>query len=1139
MKSLVKLFVERYVASISIFGAIVLFGLVSVLGIGIDLFPEIEIPIVAVSTVYPGAGSEEIARQISEPIEGSLSTLPGISNVTSTSSEGVSVVIAEFATGVAIDQAAIDVSQRINTVVGGLPDDATTPTVQKFDPNDQPILGVAVSAPGEDLGAVQRYVEDNIQPQLQRVEGVADVSVAGPSEREVQVLIDPNRLETYGLSPAQVSGAISGSALDLPIGDLSFSVSRVLLTGRNTPTSLKAIEDIQVDSARGIRVVDVATVRDSAADVSSFARVNGEPVVLVQIQKISGSNSVASAANVRTAIERLELPAGYEARVINDTTLQTAATVNDTVVEVAIAIVAVALVIMFFVGRLGTILAVVLSIPISIAGAFIVFGLMGFTFNLITLLAITVAVGLVVDDSIVVAENIDRFQNMGYARKDAVIQGAGEVSTPVLASTLSLLAVFLPISFLPGVIGDFFAQFGLAMASMVFFSYLASMFFLTMVLAYLPNPLPPGWQDLPKAVGKFRTDLGWTLNLYKRVWFYLLLAAAGAALFFLRGPVWLLVLLAVPILLGVIRYVGRLALYFLGAIFLSLYQAGVWATDRVRDGYAASLRASLNFSWAVLLGAALLLGTLIFVFPRVGFVFTADQDTDQLNLSMTLPTGSPLDNSNELALAVEEAVLTDARVELVQSSVGGGGGGGLTGGGGGPESVSMTIGLFGEREERADEIAVDLEQTVGAVLTNYPEVDYSVSKAEGGGPPASSSYSLELSSADLELLLEREADIRTILQTNSDLRNVSSTLASSVSERVFVIDESSLTGTGLNAATIYQTLRTYNTGSEAAKLRSEGEEFPIIVSANERFVRDEQALLGLPILVPATGAELPIGQFGSFETRDAPATVSRSNRAYSLGFSADLAVEAAELGRVQDEIGAELEEAGLVDAAVYENSASSLDLLGDFLLYGPIAFALALLLNYLVIGTQFNSFKFPLYLLITVPLALVGAVWLLFAFGTPLDIISVLGVIMLIGLVMKNAILLLEVLMEQINEKGGKVASLKDALVESGRLRFRPIIMTTLTIVIISIPLLLGLGEGAEFRYGLGVVILGGVVTSAVLTFYVVPAAFYLFERKNFEEGSGGAGKRSEEKRPQERQQVKRVTQPALQTFTAPKNAGD
>ena len=340
------------------------------------------------------------------------------------------------------------------------------------------------------------------------------------------------------------------------------------------------------------------------------------------------------------------------------------------------------------------------------------------------------------------------------------------------------------------------------------------------------------------------------------------------------------------------------------------------------------------------------------------------------------------------------------------------------------------------------------------------------------------------------------------------MRNVESSLAATVSERVFQIDDSSLTGTGLLPANIYQTIRTYNVGEEAATLRSGGDESPIMVSLNPRFLSDEQSLLSLPIYAPALDSELPLREFGSFDTQDAPSVINRANRAYALDFTADLAPGSPDSLAVQNNIEAVLRDEGLIDNTVTISTASGLDLLGDLVLYGPIAFGLALLLNYLVIGTQFNSFKFPLYLLLTVPLALIGALWLLFALDASLDIISVLGVIMLVGLVTKNAILLLEVLMEQIKEQGGKVESLKEALVEAGRLRFRPILMTTATIVIISLPLLLGLGEGGEFRFPLGVVILGGVVTSAILTFYVVPAAFYQLERRNYEEGAGGTGER-------------------------------
>ncbi len=1106
MKNLVKLFVARYVATISIFGALILFGGVSYLGLGIDLFPEIEIPIVSVVTTYPGAGSEEVVRQLSEPIEGTLSTLPGISSVTSTSSEGLSIVTAEFNAGTNVDEAAIDVSGRVNTVLGELPADANAPTVQKFDNAAQPIVTIAVTAPGVELSDVQTYVEDNVQTALQRVEGVADVSVTGPTAREVQVLVDPARLAAYDLSPAQVAAAVETSALDLPIGDITFSGSRILLTGRNTPETVGAIEEIQVDSARGIRVVDVATVRDTSAEVVTYARVDGEPVVLLEVRKTSGSNSVAIGNNVESAVEALTLPAGYTARIVTDTTAETETTVTGTIEEIYIAIAAVAVVMMFFVGRLGTIFAVVLAIPISIAGAFILFGVAGFTLNLITLLSITVAVGLVVDDSIVVAENIDRFQGMGYDRKEAVIRGAGEVSTAVLAATLSLLAVFLPISFLPGIIGDFFRQFGLSMAAMVAFSYLASMFFLTMVLAYLPNPLPPGWRALPKALGTLGADLRWVASLLRNVWLYILVVAAAAALYFLGpvfglSPVVAVAALLLPAALLVLRYVGRLILHVLGAISLTLYRAGDWVTNATRDAYAKSLAVVLNYAWVVLGLAALLAGTLFFVFPRIGFIFTPPEDNGQLVITMELPTGTSLDQTNFLASELETYLFADPLVETVQTTVGVGD----TTGDSSPSRASLTADLSEMRTASTDELAVTYEARLGTVLAGYPEAELSVA-SEAGDAFTNAGYTLNLTSSDLGLLRERELAIRTVLSENPNLRNVESSLAASLSERVFVIDNAGLTGSGLTPAAIYETLRTYNTGSTAGTLRTDGDEYDIVVRANPLDIEDEQTLLSLPIYAPELETEVPIGQFGRFETRDAPSTINRANQAYALDFTADLAPEAEPLLTVTNEIEVTLRDGGLIDGRVVQGSAGGLDLLGDLVLYGPIAFALALLLNYLVIGTQFNSFKFPLYLLVTVPLALIGALWLLYATGTALDVIGVLGVVMLIGLVTKNAILLLEVLMERINEEGGKVTSLKDALVEAGRLRFRPIVMTTATVAIISLPLILGFGEGAELRYSLGLTILGGVVTSALLTFYVVPAAFYQFERKNFERNQEDSG---------------------------------
>lgn len=1102
MRRLIRFFVDNYVLTFSVFGALMLFGVVSSLRLGVDLLPEIEIPIVAVSTTYQGAGPEEIARGIAEPIEGQLSTLPGINSVSSISSEGFGIVIAQFNAGVDINEAAIDVSGRVNAVAPLLPEGAGTPAVQKFDPADEPILSVAVAAPGEALSAVQAFAEDELQPALRRVEGVADVSVVGPATREIQVLLNPAQLAAYGLSPGAVTGAIAASAVDVSAGNLTVGDTRLLLAGRATPESLSALEAIRVDSAQGVRVGDVATVRDGAQEVSTYARLNGEPVVLLQVRKLAGSNTVATAENLRGTLEDFALPPGYRAEVVGDSSVFIASSVEDTLHEMVIAALAVSLIVLLFTGRLGSVLAVVLAIPVSVAGTLIVFGLLGFSFNIITLLAITVAIGLVVDDAIVVAENIDRYRESGLSRREAVLKGASEVATAVLAATLSLLAVFLPISFLPGVVGQFFSQFGITLAAAIAFSYLEAMFFLTVRLALSPDPFPPGWRELGGATRLFQADAGWSAGLLRRVGFWLLLAAAGGVLYWQGGTVALLGLLVALPLLFVLRYVGRLLLFTLGALLLSLHRATNTAVGWGRRAYVGSLRFLLDRAWVVLLLAAALFGSLFFIFPRIGFNFQPPDDSGIIGATLTLPTGTSLAQTNAVASRVERFLLADPEVETVQVTVGSGD----ILGGSSAERASFTVQLVpkAERALSTTETIVALERELQAPLRGFPEAELSLSNAGAGGPPGGSGYTLNLASNDLELLRERAERALAVLRETEGLRNADSDLSATTDERVFRVNPAALDGTGLTVSDVFNTLVAYNVGNEAGRLRGGGDEVPIRVRADPLLLTDEGSLLGLPILAPALGSALPLGQLGGFETRAAPASISRTNQAYNAALTAEL-LPGESLSQVQASVNARLEAEGVLDNRVVQQQGANFDLLGDLLFYAPIAFGLALLLNYLAIGSQFNSFKYPLYLLLTVPLALVGAIWLFYLTGTSLDIISVLGVIMLVGLVTKNAILLLDVALA----RAGSGVTLKEALLEAAGVRFRPILMTTSTVVVISLPLLLGLGEGAEFRYPLGLVILGGVMTSALLTFYVVPAAFYQFERKGYDKDAPQEGARA------------------------------
>ncbi|HKI56286.1 MAG TPA: efflux RND transporter permease subunit, partial [Trueperaceae bacterium] len=963
MRRLIQFFVNNYVLTISVFGALMLFGAVSVVSRGIELFPPITVPVIAVTTSYSGAGPEEVSRQVAQPEEGALTTLPGISSVSSVAYEGYSIVIAQFNVNTDVNQAAIDVSQRIAQIGNQLPDGAGNPTVQKFNPNDQPILSVALSAPGQDLMAVQSYAENTLQPAIERVDGVADVTVVGPAQEQVQVLLDPNKLASYGLTPQQVASAVGASGLDVPAGSLDFANSRVLLTARSTPTSLQQVADMPIDPTRGLTVSDVATVRDTTARPTSYARLNGEPVVLLQVRKLSDSNAVATANALKATLAKLQLPAGYHTQIVGDTTTYVASSVYDTLHEMVIAALAVSLVVLMFVGRLGSVFAVVLAIPVALSGALVMFWLFHYSFNIITLLALTVAIGLVVDDAIVVAENIDRYREMGYARREAVLKGASEISTAVLAATMSLLAVFLPISFLPGIIGQFFAQFGITMAATIAFSYLEAMFFLTVRLALSPDPFPPSWREFPEMARRSRNDLRWGLRFWRSPWFWLIFVAAGAGLYRVaypsQGARSLVLLVLLPVVLVALRVLLRVTTAGLGALFLNLFHVGDFLVAKGRDAYVAALRRLLPRSWTVLTVALLLFASLFWVFPRIGFNFQPPSDSGQLTVDARLPVGASLNRTNEVATKIESTLMANPLVKTVQTTVGSGSlvGGAL------PEDATLTVQLVDKSQRHAttDEIGVTIQDQLRTLFAAHPEINIAVGAVDPSNAPTNAGYDLTLSSTNLDLLRQHANQAVTVLQNDPQLRNVSSDVASSSTERVFVADAASLAGTGLSRAQVYQALRAYNVGTKAATMRRNGVEIPIQVMADPRALANEQALLSLPLYAPALKGNVTLGSVGHFETRAAPATINRTDQAYSAEITAALAPGTA-LAAVQSTARQELRDAGVLDSRVTEIQGATFDLLGDLLLYGPIAFALALLLNYLAIGSQFNSFKYPLYL---------------------------------------------------------------------------------------------------------------------------------------------------------------------------------
>jgi HAE1 family hydrophobic/amphiphilic exporter-1 len=553
--------------------------------------------------------------------------------------------------------------------------------------------------------------------------------------------------------------------------------------------------------------------------------------------------------------------------------------------------------------------------------------------------------------------------------------------------------------------------------------------------------------------------------------------------------------IALPIVLVLLRYVLRIVTYFFGAITYTLHRGVDVGIQRLRNAYAGALRAVLSQSTLVIVVAILLVSSIVVVAPRIPFNFAPNNDAGLVSVNLEMPPSTSLDRTNEIAKLLEDAARTIAEVTRIQSTVGAVTGSGV------PTTAEAELVLeltpLNSRERSSFDIADAFQAELREqVLAGVPEAQVTVS-SDGGGGPGGADVTLTLTSSDLDVLRERDAQALAIMQASPFARDPSSTLEGSISERVFAIDPARLAGTGLTPNDVARTLRLYNIGVEVADVRTGGEDIPVRLKANPIYLGDEQALISAPIFAPALNSYLPLSSLGSFTIQSAPVTISRGPGGFISTLETNLTRDAPGQQRVRAEFEQAFRDQGIVDAQVTLGRGIGPDLLGSLFRNGLIAVVVALLLNYLVIASEFNSFKYPLYLLLTVPLALVGAFWLFYATGSALNVISVLGFVSLIGLVTKNAILLLDVVMSQIEEQG--TIDLKEALVEAGRLRLRPILMTAGTIVIISIPLLVGLGDGAEFRRPLGLVIAGGVLSSTILTLFVVPAVFYRFERNNYQ----------------------------------------
>lgn len=1016
--SLSALSVRRPVFVLMLVSALMVLGLVSYIRLPVELFPNVQFPFISVTAIYPGAGPEEIEQLVAKPLEEQLSSLPNVREVRTLVSEGNVFVGVEFQLGTAVDTAAADVRQRVDIARARFPRDVEPPVVAKFDFAAEPVLNLGVGG-ARSPRELRRLADDVIKPRFERVPGVAAVNVTGGRVREIRVEVDQNRLRALGLAMAQVEDALRAENLNIPGGKVTEGSREFLVRLAGQFASLDEISDLRVRRLDGstIRLGDVATVRDIEKDPTQYTRLDGRDSVGITVQKQAGANTVKVADGVRKAIAELQrsLPADITFGVAQDQSLFIRSSVADVQGNLLLGAVLVALVVFFFLHNVRSTLIIALAMPTAIVATYLPMYFSGFTINLMSLLGLAVSVGVLVDNAIVVTENINRHLDLDPTPQDAAREGAREIELAVMASSLTNVAVFVPIAFTGGIVGQFFRQFGLT----VVFANLLSVF-----IAFTLTPMLSGrWL---RRRGERRT--------------------------------------------GRLRVFDRWDAAFEG-LTRSYQRTLAWC---LRHRAATLGLATVAFAASIGLVAS----------PLIGKEFFPASDVGEFRARIEMPQGSSLALADQATRQVEAALRQTPEVKTFFTMVGA-----TTVGFGFTTPGSQTADIFislvdrSQRRRSVEEVMTDLRQRTAAIPAAKVKVSASNQVAGGQAP-----IQVEVSGPDQRRLSALAAQVEGIVRGVPGAVNVDNTLAAGKTEIQVILDRERAARLGLNAAMVGGALRSAIEGNAVTRYRVGGDEFDITVRARPED-RDAVARLGeLAVGMAPDGTTIRLRDVAALREELGAASILRKNRARFALISADL--KGRPLGAVVGDIRKQTEALALpagFEIAFGGEAQFQAEAFRDLL----ISLMLAILFVYMVMAAQFESLLHPLTIMFTLPLAAVGVFPLLLATRINVSIMSLLGIIMLTGIIVNNAIVLVD-FTNQLRTRG---RSARDALLEAGATRLRPILMTSLTTILGGLPVALGLGaSGAEWRRPLGVAVLGGLLTSTFLTLIVIPVVYSIMD---------------------------------------------
>ena len=1013
--------VERPVFATMAIMALVVIGAVSYPEIGVDLFPKVDFPIVTVSTHLNGASPEVIDVDVTDKIEGAVNTINGVKSITSSSTSGGSRVTIEFVLDRNIDLAAQDVREKVALIRNRLPADIEEPRIAKVDPDATAVLWINLAGQ-KSVKELSTYVDEVLKEQLQRINGVGDVQLWGLRLRQIRVWLDADKLRAYGIAATDVMNALMRQNVELPGGRIESLSKEYTVVVKGEFANVSEINDLVVayDKGAPVRLKNVGKAEDGMEEKRTLVRYNGIPAIAMGVQKQSGTNTVAVANLVKAEIEKIRktLPPGINLNIAMDQSIFIQRSIDEVQKHLVLGSFFAVLAVLLFLRNFRTTLISAVALPVSIIATFALIRAFGFTFNNMTMLALTLSVGLLIDDAIIVIENIYRHVEEGMAPREASTFATSEIGLAVMATTFAIVAIFLPVAFMKGIIGRFFLQFALTVVFSVMVSLLVS-FTLTPMLASI----------FLKRIAHQRGNPGTD-------------ATAKA------------------------KPRGRFAEWF---------EQGY---NRIEEGYRPLLAFSLRHRGAMLIGALLLFVGSLYLTTFIGKEFIPPEDQGQFLVRLEAPIDYSIDKADELFQPAEKILRETPEVRAVYYRLGLGGA---------VNRAYMMTRLVPKAERKKSQ--EQLKKEIRNELRKFPGLKVSaedVSLIGGGQRQVPIQYSVR--GRDLTALQTYTRQIAGEFSKLPGIVDVDTSLEMGRPELKVFIDRDKAADLGVDVAAIAEAVNLLISGeTEVTKYKDEsrGKRYDLRI----RLIPEERSNpedLSRLYVRSRDGRLVELRNLVRIEEGGGPNVINRVDRQRSISLFASL--EGKPLGQAVEELNSI---AGKILPADYlPKYQGTAETMGESFQYLMFALILGVVMAYMVLAAQFESFVHPFTVLLAMPLSFIGAFSALLITGNTLNIFSFIGLILLMGLVKKNAILLVD----YTNVLRGRGVPRREAILQAGPVRLRPILMTTVAMVFGMLPVAFGMGEGSETRAPMGIAVIGGLLTSLFLTLVVVPAAYDLFD---------------------------------------------